>query len=565
LTISSPKHAVHSFLTSLPRTISQAEALLQVQRHEPCRIIRDARLPAEGYHLAITPSGVHIEAADAAGALYACQSLRQIYTQAPEALPLLDLTDRPDLRVRGVMLDISRGRVPLLSELLSFIEALHQLRVNQFQLYIEHTFAWPGHEVVWQKASPLTAEDIHSLDQACRDRGIELVPNLNTFGHLERWLEHEPYRQLAECPNGWVHPLTQQFKPIPSTLRPSQASLDFVAGLLDGYLPHFKSQQVNIGGDEPWELGQGFSRDAVAEKGKHQVYLAHLQKICDLVQARGHVAQFWGDILLEDLTLTHQAPAGAIPVVWGYDAGHPFAEQCGRLASLNRPYLIASGTSTWQSFTGRLNNALSNQSEAIQAALRHQANGLLVTTWGDQGYHQPWPTTWLPTIAGLTQAWCQTANYHPDFAQGCMILGELTAEDATLAVDLLTHLGQLEEKIVFKQRNRSLTWDLLTSSPEVLKSLVSQTSPAELTTALDYLKALSPKLGQLQNHTIHIELSLGVALAEAGIQRALGRSISTSEQQKLSERYQKNWLHRARRGGLEESLQRLWAGVRSEA
>ena len=60
---------------------------------------------------------------------------------------------------------------------------------------------------------------------------------------------------------------------------------------------------MNIGGDEPWELGQGFSKQAVADRGKHRVYLDHLKKLCALGRDRGRTVQFWGDILLEDLAL----------------------------------------------------------------------------------------------------------------------------------------------------------------------------------------------------------------------------------------------------------------------
>ena len=58
-----------------------------------------------------------------------------------------------------------------------------------------------------------------------------------------------------------------------------------------------------------------------------------------LGRERGRTVQFWGDILLEDLALAQDAPADAVPVVWGYDAGHPFKEQCGRLRELGRAYL----------------------------------------------------------------------------------------------------------------------------------------------------------------------------------------------------------------------------------
>ena len=563
LAVPTAPHPTRQFLDQLPKTIAEAEKVLKTSAHNPCRIHFQAKLQTESYHLAIESSGIHIEARDAHGVLYACQTLRQIWQQNPEALPLIQIADGPDLKVRGVMLDISRGRVPLMEELFSFIATLHALRVNQLQLYIEHTFAWPGHDIVWKNASPLTAEEIQQLDCACAAVGIELVPNLNTFGHLERWLEHAPYRHLAECPEGWTHPLTGQFKPIPSTLRPNEASLKFVAELLEGYLPHFQSRQVNIGGDEPWELGQGHSRAAVTQRGKHQVYIEHLQKICALAQARGHTVQFWADILLEDLALAHQAPPDTVPVVWGYDAGHPFPEQCGRLASLQRRYLIASGTSTWQSFTGRLTNALANQTEALVAAQKYQAEGILITTWGDQGYHQPWPTTWLPMIAGLSQAWCHTANHQPDFTAGCQIFGQLDAADAQAVAEALDYLGKLEEQITFKQRNRSLTWDFLTSDAPQLKSLVAQCRLEEIQQARQYLEAGIPLVAKIKSPQLRAELSLGMDLVQLGLQRALGINPEPHAQIQLSERYRQVWEKRARVGGLTESLTRLWAGLKN--
>ena len=74
------------------------------------------------------------------------------------------------------------------------------MKFNQLQLYMDHSFAYPGHEVVWQDASPLPAEDIRALDRYCADRHMELVPNQNSFGHMERWLRHEKYAHQAEIP-----------------------------------------------------------------------------------------------------------------------------------------------------------------------------------------------------------------------------------------------------------------------------------------------------------------------------------------------------------------------------
>ena len=106
--------------------------------------------------------------------------------------------------VRSYMLDISRDKVPTMGTLKQLVDILARFDYNQFQLYTEHTFAYAAHKAVWEKASPLTAEEIRELDLYCVMHGIELVPNQNCFGHMERWLTKPDYNHLAELPKG-VH------------------------------------------------------------------------------------------------------------------------------------------------------------------------------------------------------------------------------------------------------------------------------------------------------------------------------------------------------------------------
>ena len=550
-------HPTAVFLKNLPQSIAEAEAALDAKQTTPCRIEYTEALGSESYYLEIATGGIHLKARDAAGVFYGAQTLRQIFEQNPESLPCCEVLDSPDLPIRGFMLDISRCKIPTQNEFRQLIRALARLRVNQFQLYIEHSFAFPGHDDVWRDASPLTPAEIEQLDRECLSLGIELVPNLNTFGHMERWLRYPKYRPMAECPEGWTHPLTQQFKPIPGTLKPDDESLKFIGELLDKYLPHFRSRQVNIGGDEPWELGQGFSKEAVNQKGKHAVYLNHLKKICRLIESRGRTPQFWGDILLEDLNLASEAPVLAMPVIWGYDAGHPFNQQAARLQELGRSYLIAPGTSTWQSFTGRLDNALTNQVEAISAAIKHQAQGILITSWGDNGNHQPWPTQWLPLASGLAQAWCFAANQKGDYDKACAILGNLNNEDAALTSTVLQHIGRLDCAIQKSIRNKSLTWELLTTPKENLSEVLKDVSPRELNESLDYLEKGRQLAIGINDECVRSEIILGIDCAIAGIRRAQNKPLSNQEREQLVAEYKRVWLKRARIGGLEESLSNL--------
>ena len=67
-------------------------------------------------------------------------TLRQLLREHGRKLPCLIASDYPDFPHRGVMLDISRGRVPNLNTLLELVEQLADFKINELQLYTEHTF-----------------------------------------------------------------------------------------------------------------------------------------------------------------------------------------------------------------------------------------------------------------------------------------------------------------------------------------------------------------------------------------------------------------------------------------
>src|SRR5262249_3434296 len=97
-------------------------------------IIDPAISRPQGSRLSITPQACRIVAHDAAGAYYARQTIAQLRRQFPNALPCLEIEDWPDFPHRGVMLDISRDKVPTLQTLFSLIDELSQWKINQLQL-----------------------------------------------------------------------------------------------------------------------------------------------------------------------------------------------------------------------------------------------------------------------------------------------------------------------------------------------------------------------------------------------------------------------------------------------
>ena len=395
--------------------------------------IIDARAARpQGYMLEIVPQGVRIVGGDEAGWFYGNQTLRQIRKQCGAGLPCLKCEDWPDFPVRGVMVDISRDKVPTMATLRELVDLLAGWKINQFQLYTEHTFAYSRHRTVWKDASPMTAEEIRQLDEYCRERHVELVPNQNSLGHMERWLKHGEYAHLAEAAEGAETPWGYRWEG-PFSLCPTDGRcLELLAELYAELLPNFSSGLFNVGCDETFDIGQGRSKAECEARGVAGVYLDFLQQISDLAASHGRRIQFWGDVILRHPEAIGRMPRGAIALQWGYEADHPFEAEGRLFGEAGVPFYVCPGTSSWLSITGRTDNMVANQLSAAENGLKHGAIGYLNTDWGDHGHLQYLPFSYPGFAAGAAYSWCLESNRDNDLAAAldldCSVPGRMTVE-----------------------------------------------------------------------------------------------------------------------------------------
>ncbi len=380
----------------------EASITIQVDKH--------ADIPAEGYNLHVSSAGIQIAAATSAGAFYGGMTLIQILRQCENEISALAIEDWPDLASRGVMLDISRDKVPTLDTLFMLVDQLAEWKINHLELYTEHTFAYQNHRDAWEQASPMTAEDIRTLDLFCRDRFVELVPNQNSLGHMARWLELPRYRHLAECPDGFTMPNSTHRGPW--SLAPlSPESMTFMNALYDELLPNFTSRKINIGCDETWDIGLGKSQGECERLGRGQVFLNYLNKVGAELAGRGFAAHFWADMFFNNFPeLLADVDRRMVAVDWGYYRSYPFAEHARTMAREGVEFICASGTSSWTNVLGCNDAAFGSNRTAAEAAATHGGQGVLNTDWGDNGHHQYLSISLVPFAAGAAVSWSHHTN-----------------------------------------------------------------------------------------------------------------------------------------------------------
>lgn len=549
---------------SLPTSITYGQAkdeltLLTIERKNSSQI----KSPHEAYQIVTTHAGFSLQAASEVGLFRGLSSLTQALghsVTSNTALPYLTINDQPDIAERGVMLDISRCKVPSLVTLKRLIDQFSALKYNQLQLYTEHTFAFLNHETVWSQASPYNAADILEIKAYCNDRYIELVPNLNCFGHFERWLRHPQYKTFAECPEGFVHPLTGTTIDIGSTLKPNKQSLGLIDELHAEMLPLFDSDYFNIGGDEPWELGEGWSKGRCNTLGKTAVYVDFIQKIQKLVEKRDRTMMFWSDIVLKEPSSLKKLSKDLIALNWGYEGNHPFKRESETVANQNIPFYVCPGTSSWNSLTGRIDNARRNLRSAARNGIKFGAKGYLVTDWGDHGHHQYLPFSYPGFALGACESWNHSGSNRIDLSH--MVNNMFMDGHNPRASGLLIKIGQTLALAPSSIRNATIFNYLLFSPLQAEASVTSKITDRELSACESQLADIQSELASLNepDNIAKAEMDNAISLSIHAIQRlqlVRGAQLSTPHMLKSlkasSQQHRKLWLARNRPGGLAES------------
>lgn len=338
------------------------------------------------YRLLITEETVMVTGFAAAGLFWGIQTLRQIIRGSGPSLPCVDIEDSPDFEIRGFYHDVTRGRIPKLETLMELADRLSFYKINQLQLYIEHSFAFRTHSEIWADSDPLKAEDILVLDEYCKKRGIELVPSISTFGHLYHALISKTfgilneYEKIPDKPFTWVERMTHY------TLDVSNPkSLQFVKDMIDEYLPLFSSDKFNIGCDETFDLGRGRNKPLAENMGRGRLYLYFVREVANYVRSRNKKVLLWGDILLKYPEVLPDLPEGVTLLNWNYDPGVP-EDDIRTIAEAGIAQYVCPGVNGWNRLVNDIDGSFRNIGAMVSYGLKYAAKGVLNTDWGDFGH-----------------------------------------------------------------------------------------------------------------------------------------------------------------------------------
>ncbi|OCT61705.1 hexosaminidase D [Xenopus laevis] len=199
--------------------------------------------------------------------------------------------DFSGIQMRLVHLDL-KGAAPKVSYLEQIFPLLSKMGANGLLIEYEDMFPFSGELEILKSPYAYSKEDIEKILHLAEINNLEVVPLIQTFGHMEYVLKHENYRSLREV---------EQY---PNSINPHHAeTLPLVKKILGQVLDlHPMAGFVHIGCDEVLHLGEGqdsktWLNNNNGDLGK--MFLSHVKEVLNFLNSHYHDknALMWDDML----------------------------------------------------------------------------------------------------------------------------------------------------------------------------------------------------------------------------------------------------------------------------
>lgn len=311
---------------------------------------KDPAAGKEGYRMEFDRNTVHIFFADDGGKFYAGQTLNQLRLQ--RRIPHFSIQDHPKYEYRGFSLDCARHAFKI-EDIKKLIGAAALFKLNRFHWHLTDDQGWRiemksqkrlneigsarscsafGGKIDKREYRALyTQDEIREILAYCKERHIEVIPEIDIPGHASAILASYPN---LSCTGRPVDVQTKQgiFNNILCVSREKVYS--FVFSVLDEICELFPYEYIHIGGDETptksWENCPDCRRmkEQLGLKNFHELQSVFTNRIADHLKKKGKKAIVWNESLKggmlnpEEICVQH----------WlGGNASFRFAEKGGKV------------------------------------------------------------------------------------------------------------------------------------------------------------------------------------------------------------------------------------------
>lgn len=282
----------------------------------------------------------------------------------------------------SVMIDMSRNAVMRVETVERYLAHVALMGYTSLFLYLEDTYEVPGHPYIGHGRGRYSQAELRHIDDVAESLGIEVVPVIQTLGHLRQILKWPPYHGI---------------RLVPEVIRIGDTrALELVRTMIAAATAPFRSRRVHLGLDEAY----GFSDDATDPSDRMGLFLKHVNEVVAVCEELGVEPMMWSDMLFDvehgakdffrtDRTIAgptlRSLPSQLILVYWDYfhhTASH-YEEKLRQHAPMDA--VVAGGCSSWGRLWARLPESITACTAAVEGAVAAGVDEAMITMWGNDG------------------------------------------------------------------------------------------------------------------------------------------------------------------------------------
>jgi hypothetical protein len=298
----------------------------------------------------------------------------------------------------GVMIDCSRNSVMTVAALKRLFDILSRAGYNTVQLYTEDTFEVTGEPYFGYLRGRYSKSELKEIDAYASERGMELIPCIQTLAHLKcikRWPEYTP---IFDCDD--------------ILLAGEARTYALIENIFETLAACFTSRNVNIGMDEAHMLGLGKYLDLHGYQNREDIMLGHLARVNAIANAHGFTCSMWSDMFFRlafggdyyaageiSDAVRRKVPQNIRLIYWDYYSTDKkkYDAMLQKHLQFGNDVQFAGGAWTWRGLAPLNKLSIKSIGAAFEACIKNGVKDVFLTMWGDNGGSCS-PFSVLPTL-----------------------------------------------------------------------------------------------------------------------------------------------------------------------
>lgn len=287
----------------------------------------------------------------------------------------------------GVMLDMSRNAVMRPRAVKKWISYMAALGLNFLMLYTEDVYELEGYPYFGYMRGRYSKEELKEIVDYAWERGVEVVPCIQTLAHLEQYLKWDEAAEVRDCPDTLMvdEPKTYQF----------------IETMLKTCKEIFRSNRIHIGMDEAHGVGKGAYLKKFGESSQMELFCRHLECVKELCKKYGLEPMMWGDMFFRFNSKIHDyvdldveiAPEiakqadGVDIVYWNFCHTDVYHHDCmmKKHEAFSGETIFAGGIWTWKGYLPRRDYSFASSVAGMKACLKNKIKTVFAPMWNDVG------------------------------------------------------------------------------------------------------------------------------------------------------------------------------------